>query len=131
MTPEVRNEAMIKAKHFLDRIESDDGPRMWVESIGLTKDFQQWRSVDHILPHLGPPRNLGEWFAAHRDEYGAFRGRYHEWLSNSPYRAALQHLACDSLKSNFTLLHAGDDPAHNCATALREFIAELEAYGPH
>ena len=34
---------MIKTKHFLDRIEADDGPRVWVESIGLTKDFQEWR----------------------------------------------------------------------------------------
>ena len=121
---------MIKAKHFLDRIESDDGPRLWVESIGLTKDLKEWRYVDHVTPHLGPPRSLWEWFAAHPDEYETFRGRYHEWLSNSPYRPALQRLACDSLNANFTLLHAGDDPGHNCATALREFITELEAYRP-
>ena len=121
---------MIKAKHFLDRIESDDGPRLWVEAIGLTKDLKQWRCVDHVTPHLGPPRKLWEWFAAHPDEYETFRGRYHEWLSKSPYQPALQRLAGDSLNANFTLLHAGDDPAHNCATALREFIAELEAYRP-
>jgi hypothetical protein len=35
------------------------------------------------------------------------------------------------LKANFTLLHAGDDSEHNCATALREFIVELEAYHTH
>ena len=121
---------MIKAKHFLDRVEADDGPRLWVESIGLTKDLQEWRGVDHVMPHLGPPRDLWTWFAAHPDDYETFRGRYHEWLSKSSYQPALQRLACDSLKANFTLLHAGDDPAHNCATALREFIAELEAYCP-
>ena len=121
---------MIKAKHFLDRVEADDGPRLWVEPIGLTKDLQEWRLVDHVLPHLGPPCDVWTCFARHPDDYEAFRGRYHEWLSNSPYRSALQRLACESLKSNFTLLHAGDDPAHNCATALREFIAELEAYCP-
>lgn len=121
---------MIKAKHLLERIEADDGPRLWVESIGLTKDLQQWCSVDHVLPHLGPPRDASDCFAAHPDDYETFRGRYHEWLSNSPHRPALQRLACESLKASFTLLHAGDDPEHNCATALREFIAELEAYYP-
>ena len=104
--------------------------RLWVEAIGLTRDLQQWRLVDHVLPHLGPPRDLWEWFAAHCDDYETFRGRYHEWLGKSHYRPALQQLACESLKGNFTLLHAGDDPEHNCATALREFIAELEAYCP-
>jgi len=121
---------MIKAKHFLERIESDDGPRLWVEPIGLTKDLQVWRSVDHVLPHLGPPRDLWEWFVAHPREYEVFRGQYHEWLSGSRYRPALQQLACESLGANFTLLHAGDDADHNCATALHEFISELEAYCP-
>jgi uncharacterized protein YeaO (DUF488 family) len=121
---------MIKAKHFLDRIEADDGSRLWVESVALTKDLQEWGEVDHVLPQLGPPRDLWTWFAAHPDGYEDFRGRYHQWLSHCPYRSALQRLACDSLKSNFTLLHAGDDPEHNCATAFREFIAELEAYCP-
>lgn len=121
---------MIKAKHFLDRIEADDGPRLWVESVGLTRDLQEWQSVDHILTHIGPPRDLWTWFAARPDDYEEFRGRYHEWLSKSPYRPALQLLAFESLKSNITLLHACDDPAHNCATALREFIAQLEPYCP-
>lgn len=121
---------MIKAKHVLDRIESDDGPRLWIEPTGLTKDLQGWRCVDQVLPHLGPPRDLWEWFGAHPGEYEVFRGQYHEWLANSPYRPALQRLACECLAANFTLLHAGDDAAHNCATALHEFISELEAYCP-
>ena len=122
---------MIKAKHFLDQIDADDGPRLWVESIGLTKDLQEWQSVDHVLTHLGPPRETWSWFAAHPDGYDEFRDRYHECLSKSPYRSALQRLACESIKTNFTLVHAGDDPAHNSATALREFIVQLEPYCPH
>jgi len=123
-----RSEAMIKAKHFLDRIEADDGTRLWVESVGLTRDLQEWQSVDHVIPHLGPPCDLWNWFARHPDDYEKFRDRYHKWLSKSQYLPALQQLACDSLKANVTLLHAGDDPAHNCATPLREFIFQLEAY---
>ena len=30
---------MIKVKHFMDEVESDDGKRMWVEPIGLTRDL--------------------------------------------------------------------------------------------
>lgn len=121
---------MIRAKHLLDRIETDDGPRLWVESIGLTKDLQEWQSVDHVLAHLGPPPEILTLFEAHPDDYTDFRGRYHEWLSNSPYRPVLQRLACESLKANCTLLHASDDPAHNCATALRDFIAQFVSYCP-
>lgn len=121
---------MTKTKHFLDLTEADDGPRLWVESIGLTKDLQNWRSVDHVMPHVGPPTDLSKWFAVHPNAYDTFRDHYHEWLSNLPCRYALRQLASSALKANFTLVHAGDDPEHNCAAALREFIAEFEACCP-
>jgi uncharacterized protein YeaO (DUF488 family) len=121
---------MIKVKHFLDVVESDDGLRMWVEPVGLTKDLKEWCRVEHVMPHLGPPRDVWDWFSAHPDEYEVFRGRYHECLAHSHYRPALQRLACAAMKENFTLLHGGDDAEHNSATALREFINELEAYCP-
>ena len=121
---------MIKTKHFMDSVEGDDGSRAWVEPIRLTKDLQEWCSVDEVLRMLGPPHDLWEWFANHPDGYEDFRGRYHEWLSRSPYRPMLQALAGESLRGNFTLLHAGDDAERNCATALKEFITELAAYCP-
>jgi uncharacterized protein YeaO (DUF488 family) len=31
-------------------------------------------------------------------------------------------------KENITLLHQGDDASHNTATALYEYLSELEAY---
>jgi hypothetical protein len=33
---------MIKVKHFLLKVESDDGQRLWVEPFGLTKDLREW-----------------------------------------------------------------------------------------
>ena len=37
----------------------------------------------------------------------------------------------DSMNSRpLMLLHTADDPCHNSATALYEFLAELEAYCP-
>ena len=121
---------MIKVKHFMDAVEKDDGLRMWVEPVGLTKELQEWCKVTHVMPHLGPPRDVSDWFEGHPDGYDAFRGQYHECLSHSHYRPALQRLACAAMRENFTLLHANEDGEHNCASALREFISELEAYCP-
>ena len=120
---------MIKVKHFLDAVEPDDGQRIWVESVSLTRDLREWCKVTHVLPHLGP-RELADWLEEHPDGYDYFRGRYHECLQHGPYRAVLQQLACASLGHRITLLHQGDDPQHNSATALYEFITELEAYCP-
>ena len=121
---------MIKIKHLMDATEPDDGDRLWVEPHGLTKDLSDWCNVTHIVPHLGPPAKLSEWFEEHLDGYEFFRARYHEALSNGPYVPALKQLACIGARDNFTLLHTGDDPAHNTATALYEFLSELEAYCP-
>jgi uncharacterized protein YeaO (DUF488 family) len=121
---------MIKVKHIFDTVEKDDGLRMWVEPIGLVKDLQDWCKINHVMPHLGPPKDAWDEFGEHPDGYEEFRGQYHECLSHSHYRPALQKLACAGIRENFTLVHSGDDPEHNSATALREFISELEAYCP-
>ena len=123
---------MIKVKHFLDKVEPDDGSRFWVEPMGLTRDLRDWCKIDHVLPHLGPPKALWDWFEEHagKDGYEYFRARYHECLSRSPYKSALQQLACVGLRETFTLVHQSDDPEHNTAAALHEFLNELEAWCP-
>src|SRR3954453_13070254 len=78
--------AMIKVKHFLDPVEKDDGQRIWVEPCGLVKDLRTWCKVDHVLPHLGPPKALADWLEEHPDGYEYFRARYHECLERSPYK---------------------------------------------
>ena len=121
---------MIKVKHFLDAAESDDGQRIWVEPVGLTKDLREWCKVDHTLPHLGPPKALWEWYDEHPDGYDYFRARYHETLARSPYKPALRQLAQAAQRETFTLLHQGEDRDHNSASALHEFLGELEAWRP-
>jgi uncharacterized protein YeaO (DUF488 family) len=121
---------MIKVKHFLEAIEPDDGMRVWIEPFGLTRDLREWCVVSFVLPHLGPPRPLWQWFEDHPDEYGEFRGRYHEYLDHSPYLPVLMQLARDCGRENVTLLHQGDDPAHNSGVAMYEFISELAARCP-
>ncbi len=121
---------MIKVKHLLDAVEEDDGQRIWVEAIGLTLDLREWCQVGHILSHLGPPRELWLWFDDHPQAYDYFRARYHDQLSKSPYRKALIDLVAAARHANFTLIYQGEDPEHNTATALYEFLCELEAYVP-
>jgi uncharacterized protein YeaO (DUF488 family) len=119
---------MFKIKHFLDAPEPDDGQRIWVEPIGLTNDLREMCQVGHLLSHVGPPVSLWEWFEKHPDGYDYFRGQYHDWLTRSPHREGLQGLVLLAQKENITLLHQGDDAAHNTATALYEYLSELEAY---
>ncbi|MCU1274982.1 MAG: hypothetical protein JWO48_2413 [Bryobacterales bacterium] len=121
---------MIKVKHVMDASEKDDGNRIWVEPVGLTTNMAEWCAVDYALPRLGPPVKLREWFEDHPSGYEFFRGCYHEALSNGPYMDSLRQLASAAAQENFTLLHSGDNPAENCATALYEFISELQAYCP-
>src|SRR3954454_17969198 len=100
---------MIKIKHFMDAREDDDGERLWVEPTGLTKDLVEGCSVDHLLPHLGPPAELALWFEEHPDGYEYFRGNYHEHLNHNGLRKALWQLAKAGLTENFTPFPPGDD----------------------
>ena len=115
---------MIKVKHLMDDLEEDDGQRLWVEPFGLTKDLREWCKIDHVLPHLGPAADLSGWFEEHPDGYDFFRAKYHESLAASPYKAALKNLAKAAGRENFTLVHTGEDAAHNAATALHEYLSE-------
>src|SRR5947207_11290676 len=119
---------MIKIKHLFDAVERDDGQRSWIEPIGLTKDLRQWCGIDQVASQFGPPRELWEWFEDHHDAYEYFRGRYHEELATGPNRSALEHLARAAAKWNITLVHQGEDAQRNTATALYEFLSELQAY---
>ena len=119
---------MIKIKHLMDDLETDDGQRLWIESVGLTRDLREWCMIDHVLPHLGPAVDLVEWFEQHPDGYDFFRAQYHDALAHSPYRMALQNLAKAAGHENFTLVHTGEDPQHNTATALYDFLSELASW---
>jgi uncharacterized protein YeaO (DUF488 family) len=119
---------MIKVKHMFDAVEESDGLRLWVEPIGLCKDLREWCKVDHVLPHLGPPMNVWKMLEEHPDAYDYFRAQYHEQLRKSKHLTALKAMAGASRRETFTLLHQSDDPDHNSASALHEFISELEAY---
>lgn len=119
---------MIRIKHFMDAVEPDDGPRAWVEPLGLTRDLRRWCAIDAVLPVLGPPRDLWEWFDQHPLAYEVFRGCYHEYLDRSGLRPALWKLARIALTEDVTLLHQGTDPQRNTATALYEYLNELRAY---
>ena len=115
---------MLKVKHLMDEVEPDDGVRIWVEPMGLTRDLCEWCCVDEVMPGFGPPYELWVWFEQHPDGYECFRGRYHEHLEGNR-RPALHHLAWMGTRYDVTLLHQGTDPRFNTGTALFEYLTEL------
>ena len=118
---------MIKVKHLLDVVEPDDGERVWVEPIGLTRDFREWCRVDHVATQLGPPLDLWVWFERHPEDYDLFRSFYHEHLLRRRDGETLAALAAASRCTNLTLLHQNAAADANSAVALADFLHALGA----
>lgn len=118
---------MIKIKHVMEPVSEDDGARLWVEPLGLTRDFQEWCQVDALLTQLGPPPLLWNWHQAHGDAKGheVFSGAYRAYLLAMPHQSVLRELARVGSRSTFTLLHQGADPDHNTAKVLQEMLEQL------
>jgi len=119
---------MINVKHFMDTIEPTDGSRIWVEPIRLTKDLTEWCQVTYTLCCVAPPQYLCDWLDKHPHGYDYFQAQYYEWLNKSHFKPALQRLVCEARREQITLLHQSSDPQQNSATALHEFLIDLEAY---
>ena len=120
---------MIQVKHFMDPPENVDGIRIWVEPFNLVHELRELCKVEFCSAQMAPPMQLRRWFEVHPYEYEEFRGRYHEHLVNGPYAQHLHRFAIAATgPENVTLLHDEDDPDHNAATALAEFLSELTAW---
>ena len=119
---------MIKVKSLFDKAEEDDGVRLFVEPTGLTLDLVEWCAVHHVLSNIAPPKRMAKSLSQGPDHYGQFRGQYHEWLGGSKFVPALDELARAARDENYTLLHTGDDPEHNVATALAEYLVERQGW---
>jgi uncharacterized protein YeaO (DUF488 family) len=119
---------VIKIKHLMDEVEDDDGVRMWVEPINLTRDLQEWCEVDVVLAPLAPCQSLIHALAGDAETFDSLMIRFHDELRRSPNADTLRSLAIGSLTETFTLLHASDDNAQNCAVALFEFLVELASH---
>ena len=119
---------MFKVKNLFEAPEADDGLRLWVEPVRLTRDLTDWCKVDHELPNAAPDPKLAKWFDRHPDGYDFFRGRYHEALRSGAHMPVLRQLAQLARREPITLLHQGDNPNENTAAALHEFLSDLQAY---
>ena len=119
---------MIKVKSLFDKVEADDGVRLFVEPVGLTRDLMEWCAVHHVLSNVAPPRKLAQFLDGRPERYDTFRGQYHEWLQGSKFVPALNELAGAAKNENYTLLHTGDDTERNVATALAEYLTERQGW---
>ncbi len=118
---------MLKCKHLMDSVENDDGLRLWIEPVGLTKDLREWCGVNRLLPELAPPVELAAWFDRHPDGYDCFRRQYRGWLRQPKHQMLLDALARAMPHQNITLLHQGSHPSQNAAMTLMEIVTEQRA----
>src|SRR5687768_15384912 len=98
--------AMIRTKQVTQAAATDDGPRVWVEPVGLCRDFREWCSVDVVVSDVAPPLVLWEWFQqSPAERYVGFRRAYKRYLRTGPMRRALEKLAAAGATSYLTLLY--------------------------
>lgn len=119
---------MLQIKSLFDKPEPQDGLRLWVGPIGLTKDLAQWCNVDRWLKEGSPTAVLGQWFEEHPQGWDYFRGMHHEELNRNGYVRELRSLSLRSSKENVTLLYGETNPEQNSAVSLYEYLVELQAY---
>jgi uncharacterized protein YeaO (DUF488 family) len=122
---------MIRIKHLFDPVDKGDGERIWIEPVGLTRDFVEWFNIAHVMSNLGPSKEIAEWFEQHPACFDFFEDQYLTELQSSQYITSLRGLAVASLSQTFTLIYQGDKPNENSAIVLSNFLAELAAHVPH
>jgi uncharacterized protein YeaO (DUF488 family) len=118
---------MIYVKHFMDSVSPGEGPRLWVEPLGLTLDLLEWCRIDLLMRDFAPNRILWEWYYERpgTGRYQVFSQAYRKWLLEGPCRASLQALAQLARNGDITLLHQCTDSTRNSGTVLRDAMEEL------
>jgi uncharacterized protein YeaO (DUF488 family) len=119
---------MFAIKHIMDPVSAAEGPRVWVEPVGLTRDLREWCRVEVLATELAPPAMLWEWYDASPGarRYELFRAAYRTWLLSRVHPDNLLALAGLTTKGRpITLLHQCADGSRNTASALRDVIEEV------
>lgn len=119
---------MIQIKNLFDRAEPEDGIRLWIGAVNLTKDLAAWCKVDRWFREGAPSADLAAWFEEHPDGWEYFRGKHHEALARNGFAPVLRHLSRRALDETVTLLHAETDATQNAAVSLYEYLVELQAH---
>ena len=118
---------MIFVKHLFDVPQAQDGERIWIDSIGLTRDLIEWCQIAHVMTNLGPSKETAAWFEEHPAGFDFFEAEYLEELRSSPSIISMRGLAAASTNKSFTLVHHGHHPVENSATVLGTFLLDLAA----
>lgn len=119
---------MLQIKNVFDPPDPQDGLRLWIGSVGLTRDLAAWCHVDGWLREGSPSAALAQWFEENPGGWEYFRGKHHEELGLSASMRELRTLSRRAINENITLLHGETDAQHNVAVSLYEFLVELQAY---
>jgi uncharacterized protein YeaO (DUF488 family) len=115
---------MLRTKRVYERPDSDDGYRVLVDRSwprGLTKEKA---NVDEWLREAGPSDDLRRWFHNNPEKWEEFKASYIGELRTKG--TLLNKIATRSDKARVTLLYSYNDPVHNQAVVLKEFLDEMK-----
>ena len=107
---------MIKIKRIYDRASSDDGKRIYVDSLWPRGMKKEEVKIDEWLKEISPGDALRKWFGHDPSKYEEFKRRYTQELEN--HSEILEKI------KTVTLLFSARDVDYNNATVLKEILTE-------
>jgi uncharacterized protein YeaO (DUF488 family) len=112
---------MIKIKRVYDAVDQEDGIRFLVDRLWPRGIAKESLKADFWLKNVAPSTELRQWFAHDPAKWGEFRRKYFAELKASPrwWKPIIEA----EREGAVTLLYSANDPAHNNAVALREFLS--------
>lgn len=102
-------------------VEHDDGFRVYVERFWPREPDGSGLSVDYWAENLAPSPVLHYWYCKNKEQWCKFKSWYFAEL-RCRYEDLLEFYKVVHQKEAITLLHNGNDRAHNNAIILAAFL---------
>lgn len=115
----------VKIKRVYESPSSNDGYRILVDRLwprGVSKEDAR---LDDWLKSVAPSDELRQWFHEDRSRWEEFRNRYLAELK--AHRDELRPVAEKAQEEWVTLVYSSDDPEHNNAVVLKQYLRMLGA----
>lgn len=110
----------ITIKRIYDDPAVNDGYRVLIDRLwprGVSRDVA---ALDAWMKDLAPSTELRRWFDHDRARFAAFTAAYREELDAAG--AAIETVFTAAADQPITLLYAANDPVHNHAVVLRDYL---------
>ena len=114
---------LIKTKSIYEGPEESDGRRVYVERLwprGLTRDEAR---VDDWLREIAPNEGMLAWFSGKPERWDEFEEDFFDDLNGRAEQ--ISQLFDIAMEGPVTLLYDYDDPKHNSAVAVRDYLEKM------